>query len=253
MASVAGEVAVVTGGASGIGEATVRRLRDQGARVAVVDLAQPPNNVADLALQADVGDPEVWPSLVSTIRERLGIPRLVHLNAGVTTGETDVERITDAQWRRLMRVNVDHVFYGVRAFTPLMAEHGGGVVVVTASLAGLTAFHADPAYTASKHAVVGLVRSLAGQLAARGIRIQAVCPGIVATPLIGEGADRLRQAGFPLLDPGEVADAVLAAATSEGTGECWYVQPGRPAAPYVFRNVPGPRVPGAEGMRPPLS
>lgn len=250
-AAMAGRVALVTGGASGIGAATVRRLRHRHARVAVVDLQPPEEGAADLGIVADVADPEVWPVLVSRVVSALGPLDVVHLNAGVVTGESVVDRISDAQWRRVTAVNLDHVFYGIRATVPVL-EGRDAVIVVTASLAGLTAFEADPAYTATKHAVVGLVRSLAGQLAARRIRIQAVCPGIVATPLIGDGAEQLRRAGFPLLSPEEVADAVLCALTSTRSGECWYVQPGRPPAPYEFRNVPGPRTPGAAGMRPPL-
>jgi short-subunit dehydrogenase len=111
----------------------------------------------------------------------------------------------------------------------------------------------DPIYAGTKHFVIGFVRSVAPQLEERGIRIKAVCPGIVDTPILGEeGRARLHVAGFPLLSPEDVAEAVIAAAESEGTGEAWVVQPGRAPEPYRFGGVPGPRVAGAEGVLPPL-
>jgi len=248
-----GKVALVTGGASGIGLATARRLVAEGASVAVVDLNPPPDGVAELFIDLDVAASESWPAIVDRVEGRLRGLHVVHLNAGVTTGEPFVDRVTDAQWRRLIGVNVEHVFFGVRATVPVLERSGGGVIVATSSLAGLSPFDPDPVYTLSKHAVVGLVRSAAPQLRARGIRIQAVCPGITDTQLVGAAeADFLRHAGFPLLDPGDVAEGVMRAISSEGTGECWFVQPGREPGAFQFRGVPGPRTPGAEGMRPPL-
>jgi NAD(P)-dependent dehydrogenase (short-subunit alcohol dehydrogenase family) len=247
-----GKVALITGGSSGIGLATGRRLREAGAQIAVADLRPPPDGAADLALQVDVADPSAWPDIVDQVVQRLGPIAVAHLNAGVTTASMAIDELTDAEYRRVMRINVDHVVFGVRTLVPSMGRHGGGVIIVTASLAGLTGFAQDPVYTLTKHAVVGLVRGLAPQLESRHIRLHAVCPGIVDTPLIADGAQTLRDAGFPLLSPGDVAEAVMRAVEHDGTGECWYVQPGREPATFAFRNVPGPRTPGAEGMRPPL-
>jgi NAD(P)-dependent dehydrogenase (short-subunit alcohol dehydrogenase family) len=118
----------------------------------------------------------------------------------------------------------------------------GGCIVVTASLAGLTAIAEDPVYGLTKHAVVGFVRSVAPQLAKREIRIQAVCPGWADTALTTpEFRDDLRSGGLRLLQPHEVAEGVWAAYRSEGTGEAWIVQPGREPLEYAFRGVPGPR------------
>jgi NAD(P)-dependent dehydrogenase (short-subunit alcohol dehydrogenase family) len=133
-----------------------------------------------------------------------------------------------------------------------MAAGNGGNIVATASLAGLIGFEADPIYTLTKHAVVGLVRSVAGQLEPKGIRVNAVCPGIVDTPLVGpDGASRLRAAGFPLLSPADIAEGVVQAITDGSTGQCWACQPGREPVKFRFGQVPGPRTKGAEGMRPP--
>jgi NAD(P)-dependent dehydrogenase (short-subunit alcohol dehydrogenase family) len=147
-------------------------------------------------------------------------------------------------------VNVDGVLFGVRRLAGVMGD--GDAIVVTASLAGLTGVESDPIYALTKHAVIGLVRSVAPQLEESGIRINAVCPGFVDTPMVtGEFRSALESAGFPLLRAEEVAEAVLLAARSDGTGEAWIVQPGRRPEPYRFRGIPGPRVPGAEGIAPP--
>ncbi|HEY6377915.1 MAG TPA: SDR family NAD(P)-dependent oxidoreductase [Candidatus Dormibacteraeota bacterium] len=251
MAPFEGRVALVTGGASGIGLATVRRLRAAGARVAVADLDPAPVGEADLALVTDVADGGAWPGLVERVERELGGLDVVHLNAGVVGGEGDVTSVSDEAYRRLMRVNVDHVFFGLRSAVPALERRGGGRVVVTASLAGLMGMVVDPVYAATKHAVVGLVRSCAGPLAARGVVISAVCPGIADTPLLGVGREPFVAAGFPLLEADEVAAAVMRALQEGGPGECWYVQPGREPAPYRFAGVPGPRSPGSEGARPP--
>jgi NAD(P)-dependent dehydrogenase (short-subunit alcohol dehydrogenase family) len=251
VAALQGKVALITGGASGIGLASARRLRQEGATIAVADLQVPPDGTAELALQVDVAESSTWPGLIDEV-SRLGSIGVAHLNAGVTTASVAIDELSDAEYRRVMRINVDHVVFGIRALVPAMGRTGGGVIVVTASLAGLTGFAQDPVYTLTKHAVVGLVRGLAPQLKSRNIRLHAVCPGIVDTPLIADGVHTLREAGFPLLAPEDIAEAVMRAVDHDGTGECWYVQPGREPAPFAFRNVPGPRTPGAEGMRPPI-
>ena len=253
MGALDGKVALVTGGASGIGLATVRRLRAAGARVAAVDLNEPRgDDPSDLHVVADVGDPQAWPGIVARVEEQLGGIDAAHLNAGVTTHEGDITAVTDEQYRTVMRVNVDGVAFGVRALVPALQRRGGGDIVATASLAGLVGFDHDPVYTASKHAVIGLVRSLAKQLEAKGICIAAVCPGIVETPLIGSDAQVLRDAGFPMLQPEDIAAAVMQALTERHPGACYAVQPGRDPVEFRFGGVPGPRTPGKEGVRPPL-
>jgi NAD(P)-dependent dehydrogenase (short-subunit alcohol dehydrogenase family) len=226
--------ALVTGAAGGIGRAIVARLEQEGAEVQALDLTD----------GFDVTDPAAWESV-----ERV---ELACLNAGVVTDTAAITDLTDEEYQRVISVNVDGVVWGVRRLARVM--HEGDVIVVTASLAGLTGVEGDPIYALTKHAVVGLVRSVAPQLAERGIRINAVCPGFADTPMVaGDLRTSLESAGFPLLQPDDVAEAVLLAAHSEGSGEAWIVQPGREPEPYRFRGIPGPRVPGAEGIAPPLS
>jgi NAD(P)-dependent dehydrogenase (short-subunit alcohol dehydrogenase family) len=118
----------------------------------------------------------------------------------------------------------------------------GGTIVATASLAGLMPMPADPIYTLTKHAVVGYVRSIAPHLAVQEITINAVCPGFVDTPIVApELREWIAAEGIPLMEPDQVAEAVLAAARSGDTGRAWVVQPGREPIPYEFRGVPGPR------------
>lgn len=255
MGRLDGKVALVTGGASGIGRATAQRLSREGARVAVADVnkeagAKCAAELGGLFVALDVGDPAAWSAAVQEVTAGLGGLDAVHLNAGVTTQNGSIVDLTEDQYRRIMRANVDGVVFGVRACVPALAARGGAIVA-TASLAGIIAFAPDPIYTLTKHAVVGLVRSLAPQLQERGITINAVCPGVVDTPLVGEGRERLREAGFPMIAPDDIAGAVLDLVTGDETGQCVVCQPGRAPEPYEFRQVPGPRGAGAEGRRPP--
>jgi NAD(P)-dependent dehydrogenase (short-subunit alcohol dehydrogenase family) len=229
--------ALVTGAASGIGRAIAERLRTEGYDVAALDIAE-----------LDVTEPAAWALLAA------GLARLdvACLNAGIVTGTSSISELTDEQYGRILGVNVGGTVYGVRALLPAL-EAAGGQVVVTASLAGLTTMPADPIYSGTKHFLVGFVRSVAPELAERGISINAVCPGIVDTPLLGEdGRAAMDAAGFPLLAPEDVAAAVATVLETGGTGEAWVVQPGRDPEPYQFHGVPGPRVPGAIGVRPPI-
>ena len=209
----------MTGGASGIGAAIVDLLRSEGAEVESVDLAD----------GFDVSNPSAWGAVADV--------ELACLNAGVVTGESDVTRLQDDTYRRILGANLDGVVFGVRRLATVMKP--GSALVVTASLAGLVPAYEDPIYTLTKHAVIGFVRSVAPQLEERGIRINAIAPGFVETPLIDSAP--FVDAGFPLLQPEDVAQAVLTAARSTATGQVWVVQPGREPLQFRFPNVPGPR------------
>lgn len=239
-----GKGALVTGGASGIGAAAVRRLAAAGARVAVVDLdadgaAALAAEVGGVALPADVTDPDAVSGVVAAAEEAFGRLDVVLLNAGITAGQSGAEDLDLAGYRRIMGVNVDHVVFGLTAAVPALRRAGGGTIVATASLAGLTAMPGDALYTASKHAVVGYVRSVAPLLAPDGIRVTAVCPGFADTPLIAHAKEQFGD--FPLLTADDVAAAVEQILDRAEPGECWYVQPGREPGPYGFRGVPSAR------------
>jgi NAD(P)-dependent dehydrogenase (short-subunit alcohol dehydrogenase family) len=222
------ETAVVTGSAGGIGRAVVDALEAEGAKVRGLDLVD----------GFDVSDWDAWQNVEPA--------DLVCLNAGVLARGDG----TLADHRRVLGVNVDGVVFGVQALAPRMER--GSSFVVTASLAGLIPMESDPLYVLSKHAVVGYARSMAPLLESRGIRINLVCPGIVRTPMTESAQAGLDAAGFPLMEPEQVAAAILLAARSEETGQAWVCQPGREPLKFKFPNVPGPRVEGAEGMVPQL-
>jgi NAD(P)-dependent dehydrogenase (short-subunit alcohol dehydrogenase family) len=213
--------ALVTGGASGIGAALVARLGAEGYEVVVWDLAN----------GYDVGDPATWTRLEGTFDAAC-------LNAGIMLARGDLTQLTDEEYRRIMRVNVDAVVYGVRALAPVMA---GGSIAVTVSLAGLVPIEADPIYGLTKHALIGLVRSVAPALAERGVRINAICPAFADTPLVTAELREGLLAGTRLVAPEQVAEAAMQALRSEESGRAWIVQVGREPLVYEFRGVPGPR------------
>jgi NAD(P)-dependent dehydrogenase (short-subunit alcohol dehydrogenase family) len=192
----------------------------------------------DLASGFDVSDRGAW--------EAVEPADLVCLNAGVLArGDGSFE-----DYRRIVGVNVDGVVFGIQALAPRMEP--GSAFVVTASLAGLIPMESDPLYVLTKHAVVGYARSMAPLLEPHGIRVNLVCPGIVRTPMTEDAQADLDAAGFPLLEPEQIAEAILLAGRSEENGQAWVCQPGREPTLFRFPGVPGPRVPGAEGMVPQL-
>lgn len=216
---------LVTGGASGIGRACAERYRAEGATVYVADLH--PSSSDEILL--DVSDPGAWAALADSLPPL----DLVHLNAGIVTpgrqslmGDVTVplSDVTDDAYRSIIGVNLDGVFFGVRAVLPKMIEHGGGQILVTASMAGLAGMPGDVAYTATKHAVVGLVRSLGATLDAHGVCISAICPGFVATPLVPEHARGfIREMGMPVIEPSQVAEASMQALAARTNGSQWMV------------------------------
>jgi NAD(P)-dependent dehydrogenase (short-subunit alcohol dehydrogenase family) len=241
-----GKAAIVTGGASGLGRATCEALARSGARVLVVDIDESgarevASAVGGEFFAADVARLEDNEAVVRAAVESFGGVDLVHLNAGVASGCGVGEDFELDRYRRAMGVNFDGVVFGVHAALPALEARGGGGIVATASLAGLTGMPHDPIYTANKHAVVGLVRGVGPVLVERGVRLNAVCPGFAESPIIDPIRGMLAEAGIPIVPAEAVAETVLELFRGEGSGECWYVQPGRPAEPFKFRGIPGPR------------
>jgi NAD(P)-dependent dehydrogenase (short-subunit alcohol dehydrogenase family) len=208
--------ALVTGGRGGIGRAIAEAYDGE---VVVLDLPD-----------FDAADVDAWASLEGEFDAAF-------LNAGIGIGYPDVAELPDDEIDRIVRANFLGVVYGTRECARRLMPNGGAIVA-TASLAGLVGMPYDPMYTATKHAVVGWVRSASAGLAARGIRLNALCPGFTDTPIV---EDELRgQLPVPLMEPSFVAQAALAALNDSETGRAWIVQPGR-IEPYSFRGVPGPR------------
>ena len=209
--------ALVTGGRGGIGTAIVAALGD--ADVVILDLPE-----------FDVSDGDSWYRVTGEFDAAF-------LNAGIGIGHPDVAELPEAEYRRIVGANLDGVVFGTRELARRLMPAGGSIVA-TASLAGLAAMPFDPAYTATKHAVVGWVRAAAPGLAARGIRLNALCPGFTDTPIMeAELRDRV---DVPLMEPSFVAEAALRVLEDPETGRAWVVQPNR-VEPFRFPGVPGPR------------
>jgi cyclopentanol dehydrogenase len=236
---VEGKVALVTGAGTGIGRAVCVRLAEEGAEV--VATSQTPAHVEEtcrlvaetsgrepLGVPLDVGDSGAVDRVVAQVVERFGRIDVLSNNAGIELvhGPSTLET-TDEEWERLFRVNAAGTFYACRAAAPHMPE--GGSIVNMASINSFVAWENDAAYTATKGAVMQFSRALALDLAPRGIRVNAVCPGIIDTPLTeaflerAEDPDALRAeyaAVSPLNRMGtarEVAHCVLFLASDEAS------------------------------------
>lgn len=238
-----GKVALVTGGASGIGAAVCRLLASRGARVVVADLDGDLANeisakIGGIAVSIDVRQAADSVEAVRVAETEFGRLDIVHLNAGIGLG-MPLDALDLDAYRRLMSINVDGVVYGLTAALPALQRAGGGAVIATSSLSGIAPYPGDALYAASKHAVVGLVRSAAEPLARQRVTINALCPGFTETPLVAPMVDSFRAAGFPMLGPDDVAGVVEQIIDGGGTGQAWVVQAGRAAEPYRFRGVPG--------------
>lgn len=215
--SLKAKVAVVTGGGSGIGLATVRRLAEAGASVVVADIVPQDALAAEtggLSIAVDVADDrEVAELMESTVRH-FGKIDIVVNNAGIALPETDddIATVDDDTYRRLFDVNSLGVAHGIKHAAPRMSD--GGSIVNVSSLAGVIGFPGFPAYAMSKAGVIGVTRAAALQLAPRRICVNVVCPGFVDTPMAeNDPVDygRLSEAVVPLgrlVKPEEVAAAI---------------------------------------------
>lgn len=244
-APLAGRVAVVTGGASGIGLAISRALAGAGARVAVLDLdraaaeAVASDLPGGLGVAADVGDSVAVDAAAVRVEDELGPLDVWVNNAGVSdpalaravaaaggargVGPTAIPReclvhVTDEMWGRMLRVHLDGTFHGTRAAARVMGPRGRGAIVNVASICGLVGCATAPHYSAAKAGILGFTKAVAKELAAQGVRVNAVAPGHVETPLLtlGDGALAALRDATPLGrlgTPEEVAAAVVFLAT----------------------------------------
>jgi NAD(P)-dependent dehydrogenase (short-subunit alcohol dehydrogenase family) len=189
----AGKVAWVSGGASGLGEACCQRLAAEGARIAIADIngdaaaalakALGAAGSEAIAVHCDVTDPR---SVGSAVRETLaafGRLDLAVNNAGIAGALTDITSYPLETWNRVISINLNGVFHGLRVQIPAMVKQGGGAIVNMASLLGTVGFAGASAYVAAKHAVLGLTKTAALEFGPAKIRVNAVCPSFIKTPL----------------------------------------------------------------------
>jgi len=223
-----GKVGVVTGGGSGIGRECALRMAREGARVMISDIAAEgaektvamiaeTGGVAKMVL-TDVSDPEQCRKMVEATVEAFGALHLAVNNAGIggaaaTTGEYSPE-----DWRKVMSINLDGVFYCMRYELPAMVTAGDGAIVNMSSILGLVGWATAPAYVAAKHGVVGLTQTAAIEFAPQGVRVNSVNPGFIFTPLLTSAGINKGDATYDFIaakhalnrmgDPAEVAEAV---------------------------------------------
>jgi NAD(P)-dependent dehydrogenase (short-subunit alcohol dehydrogenase family) len=193
------KVAIVTGGGSGIGEAVAKTLAANGAKVVVADYDQAGGKRVTKEIDAeggvatfmlvDVSQALEVETMVAKTVETYGALHVSVNNAGIGGPSAPVGEYPLDGWHEVIGVNLDGVFYGMRYEIPAMLESGGGSIVNMASILGAVAFGNAPAYVAAKHGVVGLTKTAAIEYAARGIRVNSVGPGFIATPLLDANLD----------------------------------------------------------------
>ena len=224
----AGRVAFITGAGSGIGRATALAFAAQGAAVAVSDNAE--KEVRETARLIEEQGGKALPVLCDVTRsddvaaavaatvQRFGRLDFAFNNAGIEQPPAPLHEISDEQWDRIIDINLRGVFYGMKHEIPAMLATGGGAIVNTSSGAGVIGIAGQSAYAAGKHAIIGLTKAAALDYAASGVRINAVCPGIIETPMMdrfsgGTEEGRQRVIGQEPIGrmgrPEEIASAVL--------------------------------------------
>lgn len=219
MGELTGKVALVTGGGRGIGRAVALALAGAGAAVAVTgrNSGSLEETVAAIgaaggraiALPGDTGDPEAVRAAFAATRAAFGPVGILVVNAGITASMKLVDT-PDALWEEIMRVNASGAFYCCKAAAPDMIAAGWGRIITIASIGGLQGMPYSAAYSASKHALIGLTRSLAGELARYGITVNAVCPGWTNTAMLEEAVANL------MAKTGRAADEARAALLAAG-------------------------------------
>ena len=195
-----GKVAFVTGAASGIGAAVARQLAQRGAKVVVADLKlEAGQKIVDeivaaggtaVAVAVDVGRADQVEQAVKFTVDTYGALHLAVNNAGIGGAAKPTAEYTVEEWRKVVSIDLDSVFYSTKYEIPAMLKSGGGAIVNMASILGTNGFASAPAYVSSKHGVVGLTKATAIDYAKQGIRVNAVGPGFIETPLLnGNSAD----------------------------------------------------------------
>ena len=228
-----GRVAIVTGAASGIGRATAELFHSEGAKVVIADITGAETEVAEslgdgraVPVNTDVSDSDQVRALIETAVSEFGGLDVLHNNAGIEGAVAPLETTDEETFDRVVAVNLKGVFLGMRYAIPVMKEQGRGSILNTASVAGLVGMPMLAAYCATKGGVVQITKAAACELAQSGVRVNALCPGFVDTPLMQQiGRDHPEAAAGALqitpmarrAEPGEMAHVALFLASDESS------------------------------------
>lgn len=222
MGRLKGRVAIVTGAASGIGKATVDLFRSEGATVVGADVADGSDKVCDAGSEDDVR------KLIESVAKEHGRVDIMFANAGISGGFASISEQTAEDWAEILRINLIGPFLAIKYAAPAMKSRGGGSIICTASVAGLRSGAGGAAYSASKAGVINLVQAAAQQLSGTGVRVNAICPGLIETGMTKPIYDMARDSGQghrigelnPLGrggEPEEIARAALFLASDEAS------------------------------------
>jgi NAD(P)-dependent dehydrogenase (short-subunit alcohol dehydrogenase family) len=240
MSRLEGRTAIISGVGSGIGWAAAELFAAEGATVVGIEFSAEAASKAEAELGVvpivgSVDEPDTWDRAVEAAAATGGVD-VAYLNAGLYGYTGPIDELPVDLFRRTVGANIDGVVLGTRAVVPVMRGKGGGAIVSTASVAGIVAFAPNPLYTLTKQAVTGFVQSLAPNLVGDHITFNAVCPGVVDTPMTVEALDGGDPAalGFVLITPATIAGVALDLLTGDRTGRCMAVLPGRPPIDWTF-------------------
>jgi len=209
---LAGQRAFITGGASGIGAEMARRFTREGASVVIADV----NDTLGKAIAAEVGG------------------EYVHLDVTDATVDYPFQHLDNDSYQHIMSINVDGAVFGARAVIPGMVDRKSGHILITASLAGIVPIAADPIYGLTKHAMVGLTKSLGAALEPHGVCVSALCPAFLDTPLLSDNTRKnLSLLGLGIMDVSIAGDLAMRALTERIAGSQWIVMDGQAITQYI--------------------